>query len=291
MKDRFGLSVALTTPFDANGAIDTTKMAAHARRCLDSGCASATLFGTTGEGASIARGERDAILAAMPALGIPTARLVYAVAASAVGDAVAETAKALAAGCGYVLLPPAFYFKGLSEDGVVGWYEAVLSGLGSAARDIILYHIPSVTAVPLTVSMIRRIAHAHPRAVVGVKDSGGAWSFTEALLAQCGTLKILVGDERDLARAVRGGAEGAISGMANVATHRMLGLANSGRDDADLVEVVRQLLTVPVTPAVKSLVAHVTGDVSWGQTRPPLDPTPAAAARSLAILFDTNLGQ
>jgi 4-hydroxy-tetrahydrodipicolinate synthase len=291
MKERFGLSAALTTPFETDGAVDISKMATHAKGCLERGCASVTLFGTTGEGASIGHRERAAILGGMTAAGIPAARFVYGVAETAVENATVEAAKALVAGCGYVLLPPPFYFKAPSEDGIVGWYDAVLSGLGSLARDVILYHIPSVTAVPLTVSVVRRVADAHPEAVVGVKDSGGDWAFTEALLAARGILKIMVGDERDLARAVRCGAEGAISGMANIATRRMLGLANDGRDDSALVDVVKMLLTGPVTPAVKALVGHVTGDASWGRTRPPLDPTPAAALKPLVALFDANLGR
>lgn len=291
MQGRFGLSVALTTPFDETGAIDIPKMTAHAARCLGDGCDSVTLFGTTGEGASIGHAERAAVLAAMAAAGIPARRIVYGVAETSVAGAVAETAKALAAGCGAILLPPAFYFKGVSEDGVVGWYDAVLTGLGSAGRDVILYHIPAVTAVPLSVSIVRRVADKHPHAVVGVKDSGGEWSFTEPLLAARGSLKIMVGDERDLARAVRLGAEGAISGMANIATGRMQGLANDGRDDAGLVAVVERLLTGPVTPAVKALVAHVTGDAAWRRTRAPLDPTPDAALRPLAALFDAELAE
>jgi 4-hydroxy-tetrahydrodipicolinate synthase len=79
--------------------------------------------------------------------------------------------------------------------------------------------------------------------------------------------------------------------MANIATRRMLGLANDGRDDSALVDVVKMLLTGPVTPAVKALVGHVTGDASWGRTRPPLDPTPAAALKPLVALFDANLGR
>lgn len=289
MQGRFGLSVALTTPFVATGAIDIPKMVAHAKRCLEAGCDRATLFGTTGEGASLTQAERAAVLAAMTAGGIPAAKIVYGVAETAVAAAAEQAAKAIAAGCGAVLLPPPYYFKGLSEDGIVGWYDAVLTELGSAARDVILYHIPSVTAVPLSVAIVRRIAAAHPDAVIGVKDSGGDWGFTEPLLAARGTLKIMVGDERDLAKAVRLGAEGAISGMANIAIPRMLGLANDGRDDDGLVELVKLLLTGPVTPAVKALVGHVTGDAAWRRTRPPLDPTPEAALRPLAALYDAKV--
>ncbi|MFN6985496.1 MAG: dihydrodipicolinate synthase family protein, partial [Rhizobium oryzihabitans] len=46
MTQKFGLSAALTTPFKADGTVDIDAMIAHARRCLENGCDSVTLFGT-----------------------------------------------------------------------------------------------------------------------------------------------------------------------------------------------------------------------------------------------------
>ena len=51
--EKFGLSVALATPFTAHQGIDFERMVNHAEWCLGHGCDSVTLFGTTGEGASI----------------------------------------------------------------------------------------------------------------------------------------------------------------------------------------------------------------------------------------------
>lgn len=283
---RFGLSVALTTPFDPDGRIDLDRMTAQARRCLAGGCDGVTLFGTTGEGASIARGERAEVLAAMGRAGIAPDRIVCGVAETAVAEAAARAGEALDAGCRNVMMPPPFYFRHPSVDGLFEWYAAVFRGLGSRARDVVLYHIPSATEVPLPLELILRLARAFPGVVVGVKDSGGDWAFTEALLEARGALEIMVGDERHLARAVRRGGAGAISGLANVCPGRVRGLAVDGRDDPGVVELVDALVRLPVTPAVKALVAHVVGDEAWRRTRPPLDPTPVAAAAALADLHD-----
>ncbi|MGO7778325.1 dihydrodipicolinate synthase family protein, partial [Rhizobium johnstonii] len=42
-------------------------------------------------------------------------------------------------------------------DGVFQWFSAVFTILGDKARDIIVYNIPSVTMVPLSVSLIGRL--------------------------------------------------------------------------------------------------------------------------------------
>lgn len=283
---RFGLSAALTTPFDDAGRIDLAKMVAHAHQCLATGCDSVTLFGTTGEGPSIGRAERAEILAAMLAGGIGADRIVYAVTECAVANAAEQALIGLASGCRSVLMTPPFYFKNPAPDAVYAWYSAVFAAIGPGARDVILYHIPSVTEVPLSLDLILRLAADFPAIVWGVKDSGGDWSFTEKLLAARGHLQIMVGDERDLARAVRAGGSGAISGLANVSPSRVRGLAVDGVDDPAVCELVDAVVALPVTPAVKALVAHVSGDAGWMRTRAPLQSTPASDAAALAAFHD-----
>src|SRR5512144_2629225 len=75
---RFGLSVALVTPFARDGSVDLARLVAHARRCLDEGCASVTLFGTTGEGASLGAGQRASMLEALDDAGFDLATQVLA---------------------------------------------------------------------------------------------------------------------------------------------------------------------------------------------------------------------
>jgi len=216
-KDRFGLSAALTTPFDVRQGIDTARAVAHARWCLENGCDSFTLFGTTGEGPSIGSTERGELLRALLAAGIEPARILTGVMANSVEDAADQARQALDAGCRGVLLAPPSYFKTVGDDGLSAWFAGVFGALGAMARGIILYNIPSVTAVELSLALIGRLKSAFPGAVTGVKDSSGNWSYTEKLLAAHGDLVILIGDERDLAAGVRLGGQGAISGMANFA--------------------------------------------------------------------------
>jgi 4-hydroxy-tetrahydrodipicolinate synthase len=270
-KDRFGLSCALVTPFRASGEIDYARMTQHATNCLREGCGSVTVFGTTGEGASFGIEERRKSIAALQNAGIdPRRALIGGVASASLDDTVAQTALLLDANCRAVLLAPPFYFKGVSDDGLFAWFAALFDKLGGRARDMILYNIPSVTAVTLSVELIGRLRSAFPGVITGVKDSSGDWPYTQALLKAHSDLVILVGDERHLAHGVRLGAQGAISGLANVVAPRLLPLAQQGHDDPKIVQLVEELLQYPVTPAVKALVAYKTGDKDWLRARPPL---------------------
>ena len=126
----FGLSCALTTPFEADGAVDLARLVAQAGWCLEQGCNSVTVFGTTGEGASIGLSARRAILAALAEAGFDFGRSVVAgVAASAMEDALEQARLAYDHGCRAILLAPPFYFKNPSEEGLFRWFGAFLDGL------------------------------------------------------------------------------------------------------------------------------------------------------------------
>lgn len=282
----FGLSAALTTPFDGEGRCDVPAAVAHAQRCLRNGCNSVTLFGTTGEGASISAAERTSMLAAFAQAGLAGEQLVACVMANAAGDATAQSAEILRLGARGVLLAPPSYFKNVSEDGVLAWFREVIGALGSQARGIILYNIPSVTAVELPVRLVSALRAEFPQAIAGVKDSSGNWSYTERLLAEHRDIAILIGDERSLAAGVRLGAQGAISGMANILPGRLSALVREGRDDPAISELVEAVLQYPVTPAVKALVANRTGDRNWLRVRAPLVPTPSEGCARLGGLVD-----
>jgi 4-hydroxy-tetrahydrodipicolinate synthase len=285
--DRFGLSCALALPFKNDFSIDHGRLAAQARWCLNAGCSSVTVFGTTGEGASVSLAERGEVLSALLSAGVePGRQLVGGVSAASIGDAVEQIRMLNDAGCQRILLAPPFYFKGVRDEGLYEWFARVGEKVAHRPVRIILYHIPSVTQVSLTVDLIGRFKTAYPDLVMGVKDSGGDWAFTEGLLASHRDLAILVGDERHLAAGVRLGAKGAISGLANIRPAEVLPLAEHGTSDSRIIDLVNEVLKYPVTPAVKALLARHRSDDGWVNVRPPLTRISDQDTNELASAYD-----
>ncbi|KQQ55263.1 dihydrodipicolinate synthase [Rhizobium sp. Leaf311] len=287
MTGKFGLSAALTTPFSQDRAIEIPTMIAQAKRSLAAGCDSVTLFGTTGEGSSIGTRERTEILSAFLDAGIAANKLVTGVLVDSAQDAADQAGEALKAGARNILLAPPSYFKNVSDEGLFQWFSSVFHQLGDTGRDILVYNIPSVTAVGLSVELIGRLRHAFPGVVTGVKDSSGDWPYTQRLLSEHRDLVILIGDERHLAQGVRLGGQGAISGCANFLPQEVRAMAVDGVDDNRIVDLVAELLKNPVTPAVKVLVSHVTGETIWHTVRPPLVSISAENCKKLQAAFDT----
>lgn len=270
---KFGISVALLTPFGEDGGIDAQRLGAHARGLLDRGADGVTLYGTTGEGASVGMAERAQGIEALLTTGCPADRVTLGVCATSVSDAVAQVTEGMRYGVDQFLLLPPFYFKGTSDDGLFDWHEQVFAQSGPEAR-FILYHIPQVTGVPLSVGLVGRLAEAFPGSVRAIKDSSGSWDNATALL-DLGATTVLVGDERLLHRAVGLGAGGAITGMANLYPERMKRIVDTATEDPALSEEVGRIVSVPVVPALKAVIASRTGDAAWERLRAPLSPLSA----------------
>lgn len=281
---RFGLSCASVTPFDASGRVDVHRLVDHLARCLAEGCSSATLFGTTGEGASVGLAERQRTIDAVGAR-LGAGKLLVGVMANATDDAAAQADQLLEAGGRGVLLAPPSYFKGVGDEGLFAWFSRALEAM-HAPRGIFLYHIPSVTAVPLAPALVGRLNDAFPGVIAGVKDSGGEWAYTAALLKAHADLHILVGDERLLARAIRHGGSGAINGFSNFCAPRLAPLVERGEESPAINALVDLLLEYPVTPGVKALVAHVARDPAFARVAPPLTDLAAADAARLVSAFN-----
>ena len=285
--DRFGLSVALATPFAEDRSVDLPRFVAHGLQSLADGCASLTVFGTTGEGASLGLTERQRALGAMVGAGVdPATQLVTGIAASSVEDAIAQGRAGLMLGCPSFLLAPPFYFKDPGDEGLFDWLAAVLTGLGPKASNVILYHIPQVTSVGLSVALIERLKKAFPHQVKGVKDSSGNWENTRGLLEHHRDLHILIGDERLLAQGMNLGASGTICGLANIAPDLMQRPVN-GIEEPRVAAMVELVLPFAVTAAVKALVGHRRNEpVAWSRMRAPLRSLGEAECRKLFAAID-----
>ena len=284
---RLGLSCALSTPFSPDARVDTARLAEHAKWCLAQGCDSITLFGTTGEGAAVGVGDRVQSIEALLA-DIAPARLLSGVTACVADDAVAQARVAIDAGLHGLLLTPPWYFRDVSDDGLFAWFARVLEMIGNA-RNVFLYHIPSMTGVPLSVDLVGRLKTAFPGVVVGVKDSSGEWANTERLLVAHRDLQILVGDERQLARAVRQGGAGTICGLANLLPGIVRKAAHDGIDDPRIAAAVEAIVRYPFMPAVKALIAHQRDDAEWRVMAPPLAPLADADVQRLVVEFEKVL--
>ena len=85
-------------------------------------------------------------------------------------------------GINHVLALPPFYYKNVSEEGLFRYVAELIERMDTQKLHIYLYHIPPVAQVGWPVDLVKRLAAEFPDTVVGLKDSSGDWSYTQALL-------------------------------------------------------------------------------------------------------------
>ena len=216
-----GVIAPVLTPYDTNLDPDPVRFADHAAWLLEDGCTGLAPFGTTGEALSLGLAERRRLLDALLEGGIDPARLMPGTGLCSIPDTVELCRHAVEAGCGGVMVLPPFYFKGVSDDGVFEHFREVIDRIADDRLRVYLYHIPPQAVIGFPVELVGRLIDAYPGVVVGLKDSSGDWSYSEALLATYPGFRVLSGSETLLLDNLRHGGGGCITATGNVNARRI----------------------------------------------------------------------
>jgi len=287
-KSIFGLSVALATAFDEDGNIDYDETISHAKRSLESGCDSVTLLGTTAEAASVDQEERKHLLEGLTGVGISGNQLVMGILATDVSAAISQIQQSIEFGCSQILIAPPFYFKEVSDQGIIDWYGKVFEAVGSDLPACLLYNLPSQTGVVINTDIVSALRDRFGDKIGGVKDSSGDAASTKTLLEDHKDIAILVGDERQLARAVSSGGQGSICGVANIFPERIKNIINTGKDDKTIVSFVDELCRHPIIPALKYSMSLKQDKTAWQNVRAPLVKLNENQKDSIESWFENN---
>ena len=285
-----GLISPVLTPFNDDMSVATDLYVDFAKQLLATGgCAGLAPFGTTGEALSVSIRERMESLDALVAAGIDPKIMMPGTGLTNLEDTVTLTRHAAEHGCYGAMTLPAFYFKGVSDDGLFAYYSRLIDMVNHDDLRIFLYHIPQVSGVGLSIDLVRRLHEAYPEIIVGIKDSSGQWDNTAALL-DIKTLITYPGAELPVIEAIKLGAPGCISATANLNGNgiaKVIDLCLAGDFDAaeeahSTVKEIRYLFQdyAPI-PAQKALLARGTGDARWNNLRPPLMPMAAEKVADL----------
>jgi len=278
------LYVPAITPFKPDLSIDPERFVVNCKALLDDGADGLAPFGTTSEATSMSVAERIETLDMLIDTGVPANRLIPGTGCAAITDSIALTRHAVSRGClGTLTLPP-FYYKGVPEDGVFNAYAAIIDAVADERLKVYFYHIPQMSGVPITLSLIERLMKAYPGTFVGLKDSSGNWDNTHAVIKAFPELDVYSASEALIPQNVAAGGAGCISASANVNARNIKALmaALGTPQEAEIaakVTVVRKIFeSVPLIPAIKATTAKRHNDESYAVVRPPFAPLPESFA-------------
>ena len=249
----------VATPLNSDLSIDHGAMIDHIKDIGPRGVDLMTMFGTTGEGASFTLAERNNALRACSKAGFGPDQLGTGLFDLVAEDAGRAAKAAFDSGCGHVLLAPPSYYKGMTDEGLYDWFSQAIDAMGPNPGKVVLYHIPSMTALPLGIDLITRLDRVFSGVIWGVKDSSGDWPSTEKLIKARGDLKILVGHDGQVEKGVLAGSSGCIAGGGNFLPEVMRDIVHRGATRPEVDDLITRLFEYPPIPALKAILAHRTG--------------------------------
>src|ERR1700757_3584585 len=196
-----GVIAAITTAIDDKGEPDSARSTALARFLLANGCDGLNVLGTTGEATSFSLDQRKRVMSAYAASGLPLDRMMVGTGAAALADAIALTRHAAELGFAGALVLPPFYYKGVSDDGLVAVIEAILSATAARPIPLYLYHFPAQSGLHWHVALIRRLLDRHGERIVGLKDSSGDMAYAREAASVSPRFKVFPSTEAALPEA------------------------------------------------------------------------------------------
>jgi 4-hydroxy-tetrahydrodipicolinate synthase len=289
-----GVLSPVVTPFKADLSPDPERFVRQCKWLSQN--VGLAVFGTNSEANSLSVEEKVALLEKLVSAGIDPARMMPGTGHCAIPDSVRLTAHAVKLGCAGVLMLPPFYYKGVSDDGLFRNFAEIVERVGDSGLRIYLYHIPPVSNVPITLTLVERLLKAYPGTIAGAKDSSGDWNNTKAMLDQFARsgFDVFPGAETFLLAGMRNGGAGCISATANTNPAAIARLYDTWRDaDADaqqkrLDDIRGTFAKYPMIPALKAAIAHWSGVPDWATVRPPLVALTKEQAASLVSDLKTR---
>jgi 4-hydroxy-tetrahydrodipicolinate synthase len=285
-----GVNSAVATPLNADLSPDIGALAEQCRWLLENGCDGLAILGTTGEANSFSVVERQGIVEGLLRAGIAPERLIPGTGAAAGPDTLALTKHALAHGIDRVVMLPPYYYKGVSDEGLFTAYARVIEAIGDDRLRVLLYHIPQMSAVPLSYALIGRLIAAFPQTVVGIKDSSGDKANLLGMVEAFPGFAVIAGPDPLFLDLMRAGGAGCITGASNLIPDLLRTIYDNWQSDPALAVAAQQkaigwrnlTMSYPQMPTIKALIADRTGHAGWRRMRPPLVALDDAQAADVA---------
>jgi 4-hydroxy-tetrahydrodipicolinate synthase len=205
-----GLGTALVTPFDLEGAVDLSAVAALVERQIAGGVDFLVPCGTTGEAVTLAEDEYRSVLEQV----VRTVSGRIPVIAGAGTNATAQTVRKVqvAAECGVdAVLIVAPYYNKTSQEGYFRHFEAIAQ---AAPLPMVIYNVPGRTGGNMTAATQLRIARLEK--VIATKEASGDLSQMMHIIAERPEgFTVLSGDDNLALPQIAVGCDGLISVVSN----------------------------------------------------------------------------
>jgi 4-hydroxy-tetrahydrodipicolinate synthase len=277
----YGVWSAVLTPVDAQWRPDASKAVEYYDWLLHEGIDGLNVLGTTGEAPSFGTGQRVAFMEALARGGLPAHRIMTGTGTTSLEDTVALTQTAIDCGFAAALVMPPFFFRDADDDGVVGFFGALIARLSNPRGRILLYNFPAASGIAFHAGLVDRLLWEFPETFAGMKDSSNDAQLQREVLERHPGFAVFPSSEEFLVSARAYGACGCISGSVALWPQLAQRVWKTGDGVQKLTDFRRSVAGPRMLACVRYLTAKARGDDSWERPMPPLT---ALSAQEKAVI-------
>jgi 4-hydroxy-tetrahydrodipicolinate synthase len=257
--------VALFTPFREDGSVDHAALAEHVRFLFEQGVDALMPCGTTGEGPLLEEDEAVDVMAAT--IEAAAGREIIAhVGRPGTTATIRLARRAVDAGASAISAVMPYYYP-LAQEQALRHYGSVLQAVRDAP--VFAYTIPDRTGNQLEAETLEALAD---EGLAGLKDSTKSFErhLEYVAVAKGRDLRVLMGSDAMVLDALRAGAAGSVSALANVRPDLLVRLksaflqgqtAEAERTQAEIAELRESLSTGTALASLKRAVSDALGQL------------------------------
>jgi 4-hydroxy-2-oxoglutarate aldolase len=286
-----GIFTAITTPFNAEGAVAVDRLQENIARYNRLPLAGIVAVGSTGESVLLTRAEVEQVFSAAREAAAPGQILIAGTGSESTAETISRSKAAASLGFDCVLVKtPSFYKSALNPDTLAEHYRRVAD---ACQIPVILYSIPQLTGVALEADLVARLAE-HPN-IIGIKESSGnVQRVGEIIAAVPEKFQVVVGSADTLYASLLIGAVGGVLALADCLPELCIEVHRAVASDqmANARDLNRRIL-----PASKKIVRQLgIAGVKWamdyrgyygGPVRGPLVPLNSAQKHEVEAMVNS----
>ena len=289
----FGIIAAVPTPFDQNNKPNLDLFLSHCSWALENGCNGLNILGSTGEANSIDLKTRKLIMK-HASENLDVSKLMVGTGTPSLRETIQLTEFADSLGYNISLILPPYYYKPVSEGGLISWFETIARNLKGKNIKIFFYNFPQMTGFHIPIAVIKHLISHWPEKFLGIKDSSGDLTYCKEIATLGKGFKVFPSSESFLGEAQKSNFAGCISATANQ-TSAICAEIWKTRQETNyiLVEKIKKIRNMiskeSLIPSIKYLVGKRTEKKDWERLMPPLIALPEKRKEELDIFFHTQI--
>lgn len=205
-----GSGVAIITPMNNDFTINYNLFEQLIEWHIQQGTQAIIVSGTTGESATLSLEEKEELYRRAVAIAKRRVLIIANTGDNSTQRSVEASVNAQKIGVDGLLCVTPYYNKP-TQAGLIAHFSAIASAVD---LPIILYNVPSRTAISLSLESIVSLSHIDN--VVGIKEASGDLSFVKSILTSTNQFAVYSGNDDQIVDVIELGGHGVISVSANL---------------------------------------------------------------------------